>query len=145
MFSICTVQFPSYARVTPRCLWLSTSSTDSSLNRMSNSGMLVLFDIIRALVFLGLKSTTHVFAHWSNISKSLFISIWIKSTFLVFPDYMHIFLDNALKIEYYCSLTNNNFVVGTQFLIQLHCTCSKYRANMLPCETKALLNVKTLN
>jgi hypothetical protein len=39
----------------------STSSTDSSLKRMFNSGILVLFDITRALVFLGLKSTSHVF------------------------------------------------------------------------------------
>jgi hypothetical protein len=30
---------------------------------MFNSGILVLFDIIRALVFLGLKYTSHVFAH----------------------------------------------------------------------------------
>jgi hypothetical protein len=28
---------------------------------MFNSGILILFDIIRALVFLGLKSTSHVF------------------------------------------------------------------------------------
>jgi hypothetical protein len=39
------------------------SSTDSSLKRMFNSGILVLFDIIRVLVLLGLKSTSHVFAH----------------------------------------------------------------------------------
>ena len=28
MFSICTVQFPSDTNVTPRCMWLSTSSID---------------------------------------------------------------------------------------------------------------------
>ena len=85
MFSICTIQFPSDAKVTPRCIWLSTSSTDSLLNRMFNSGILVLFDSIRALVLLGLKSTSLVFSHWSNISKSLFISICIKSK--LFPEY----------------------------------------------------------
>ena len=85
MFSICTIQFPSDTKVTPRCIWLSTSSTDSLLNRMFNSGILVLFDSIRALVLLGLKSTSLVFSHWSNISKSLFVSIYIKSKF--FPEY----------------------------------------------------------
>ena len=61
MFSICTVQFPSDANITPTCLRLSKSSTDSSLNRMFNSGILVLFYIIRALFFTGLKLTSHVF------------------------------------------------------------------------------------
>ena len=28
--------------------------------------------------------------------------------------------DTALTIRYYCSLKNKNFVVGTQFLIQLY-------------------------
>jgi len=47
---------------------------------------------------------------------------WLSWAFLDFvgvSGYMHAFLGNALKIRYYCLLTNNNFVVGTQFLIQL--------------------------
>jgi hypothetical protein len=58
MLSIWLVQFPSDAKVNPKCLWFFTISTGSPLNRRSKCGT-ALVEITRALVFLGLKSTNH--------------------------------------------------------------------------------------
>jgi hypothetical protein len=43
---------------------------------MFNSGILVLFDIIRALVFLGLKSTSHVFTKFASKDSLYFETGW---------------------------------------------------------------------
>ena len=48
-----------------------TTSIVSPLNRRSKCGT-ALVEITRALVFLGLKSTNHSFAHSFNFDKSLF-------------------------------------------------------------------------
>jgi hypothetical protein len=47
------------------------TSIVSRLNRKSKCGT-ALVEITRALVFLGLKSTNHSFAHSFNFDKSLF-------------------------------------------------------------------------
>ena len=78
MLSIWFVQFPSDAKVNPKCLWVFTISTGSPLNRRSKCGT-ALVEITRALVFLGLKYTHHSFAHSFNFDKSLLISDFIIS------------------------------------------------------------------
>jgi hypothetical protein len=49
MLSIWFVQFPSDAKVNPKCLWVFTISTGSPLNRRSKCGT-ALVEITRALV-----------------------------------------------------------------------------------------------